>query len=48
MFTKILDLATKYPFAFYCVGIVIVGLLAYATGLDCKESPVACMMLIVK
>lgn len=48
MFNKILDLCTEYPFVFYCVGIVAVGLIAYATGLDCEKSPVACMMLVVK
>lgn len=48
MFNKILDLCTEYPFVFYCVGIVAVGLIAYATGLDCEKSPVACMMLVMK
>ena len=48
MIKKLLDLCTEHPFTFYCVGMVLVGLIAYATGLDCNKSPVACMMLVVK
>jgi Na+/H+ antiporter NhaC len=48
MFNKILDLCTEYPFAFYCVGMAVVALIAYATGLDCEKSPVTCLMMVSK
>ena len=48
MFKKILDFFTDYPLAFYALGLVVVGVIAYATGLDCEKSPVACLMLVMK
>ena len=48
VYTKALNFFTEYPLAFYAVGLVIVGVVAYATGIDCKENHVACMLLVVK
>jgi len=48
MFKKINDYFIENPFIFYCVGMAVVLVIAYATDLNCNESPVTCMMLVMK
>jgi hypothetical protein len=45
---KILDIVTEYPFAFYALVMVLLAVYLVSKGVDCDNSPVTCMALLVK
>jgi hypothetical protein len=46
--TKLLDIVTEYPFIFYTLAMVLLAVYLVSKGVDCDNSPLTCMALLVK